>query len=294
MIDVFRDFKVAFSRAVLRTYANSKIRKSRNDVEYSQTRAGVDFTISITTFENRFEPFALPLVKEIRKHCSNPIIVVINGNYDRPIDKSKLSNFLNLLNEQTDVFPVVFTSFQGWASLINTGIRHSASEVTFLFNDDIYLDGRLFMAGLTSHTKRILESGLGLINGSWSHFGISRSCIFKIGFFDERFLGIGEEDGDYQIRYQEFFKREVEQLVMPGMINLVHDSREESIVKGVGKYSLFNKVFSEVKAIHQLQAFDQADLLYWRVKLLHLLTEPSKVEVRREIIAALDEMKKYG
>jgi hypothetical protein len=38
------------------------------------------------------------------------------------------------------------------------------------------------------------------LNGSWSHFVISKNIIRRIGWFDERFLGIGDEDYDYIFR----------------------------------------------------------------------------------------------
>jgi hypothetical protein len=38
------------------------------------------------------------------------------------------------------------------------------------------------------------------INESFSHFLVSKNTIGEVGWFDERFLGIGHEDGDYARR----------------------------------------------------------------------------------------------
>ncbi|PKP50201.1 MAG: hypothetical protein CVT95_02745, partial [Bacteroidetes bacterium HGW-Bacteroidetes-12] len=35
---------------------------------------------------------------------------------------------------------------------------------------------------------------------SWSHFLISKPILSKVGWFDERFPGVGYEDQDYEIR----------------------------------------------------------------------------------------------
>ena len=41
---------------------------------------------------------------------------------------------------------------------------------------------------------------LPVINQSWSHFMISREVIIRVGWFDERFPAIGNEDEDYESR----------------------------------------------------------------------------------------------
>jgi hypothetical protein len=289
---VLGSLKVKLSRAILTTYANSRINQSTRNSESKPAIEFSDFSISISTFENRFEAFALPLIREIRKYCGNPITIVINGNFQRPINHSTLQNFLSNLIELENVYPVIYNQFQGWASLVNTGIRHSASSVTYIFNDDIYLDGRFFKEGMSVNAKRVSELGIGLLNGSWSHFGITRECVYKVGLFDERFLGIGEEDADYQKRYKSFFRKGIENLDMPGMINLVHDSRDNGIAKGKGKYSMFNKIFAEIKSEYKVESFSQSQILQWRTRLNHLLGEQQEKVIRNEILAILREMKK--
>ncbi len=292
MNQIFNSLKIKLSRAILTTYANARINQSTKNPESTSAPQVSDFSISISTFEDRFEPFALPLVREIRKYCANSITVVINGNFQKPINDSSLQNFLNNLSDLKNVYPVTYNQFEGWATLVNTGIRYSASEVSYIFNDDIYLDGRFFKEGMSANAKKISDLGIGLLNGSWSHFGIARQCIYQVGLFDERFLGIGEEDADYQIRYESLLGKKIENLEMPGMINLVHDSRDNSIAKGKGKYSMFNKVLAEIKSEYNIRNFSESQVLQWKTQLRGILGEPSESVIRAEILSKLREMRK--
>ena len=79
----------------------------------------------------------------------------------------------------------------------NEAIAASLADRFLILNDDIYL-----MAQFRSHFERsrILEEPIALINGSWSHFLLSRSVYQAVGAFDDGFEEIGYEDDDYAIR----------------------------------------------------------------------------------------------
>jgi hypothetical protein len=87
-----------------------------------------------------------------------------------------------------------------------------------------------------------------LINRSWSHFLISKDELDALGYFDERLLGIGEEDGDMTWRYLKQFGEPVPSFKIKGFQNYAEETvrsyKPTNIQTHSGtKYSLFNKKF---------------------------------------------------
>ena len=65
----------------------------------------------------------------------------------------------------------------------------------------------------------------------------------EVGFFDERLLGLGEEDGDFFWRYHEKFNREIPNLDI-GLIDNIHsDVTDDGYLKGIRTASKFNREF---------------------------------------------------
>ena len=63
----------------------------------------------------------------------------------------------------------------------------------------------------------------------------------SLGYFDERLLGFGEEDGDIMFRLNKQMGKKIFRLYAGGLENIVSDIRHEQIKSGVGKYSFFNR-----------------------------------------------------
>jgi predicted glycosyltransferase involved in capsule biosynthesis len=80
------------------------------------------------------------------------------------------------------------------------------------------------------------------MNSSFSHFIVNKKVIDLIGYFDERLLGFGEEDGDITYR---LLKNgiNVNNIMVDGLVNIVSNVRHDSVVPGIGKYSKFNRDF---------------------------------------------------
>jgi hypothetical protein len=87
------------------------------------------------------------------------------------------------------------------------------------------------------------EPDLTYVNGSFSHFFVHKKLIDDLGYFDERLLGFGEEDGDIFFRYIEKYNKWIKNSYIGGLNDLRIDIRDEKIKSGVGKYSAFNKDF---------------------------------------------------
>jgi predicted glycosyltransferase involved in capsule biosynthesis len=87
-----------------------------------------------------------------------------------------------------------------------------------------------------------------VINSSWSHFLISRHEIDELGYFDERLLGIGEEDGDMTWRYIQLYGKPLANVSIKGFVNYseetVSNYAPQNIKARPGmKYSQFNRDF---------------------------------------------------
>lgn len=213
----------------------------------SETGDTLDMSIIVATFEARFFEYTIPLIAAIRSEFSLPIFVMINGNYLKTDSNFKLQEFISELSKFSNVYPTAFSNFRGCSELWNTGIVNADSEIFLIFNDDIHIFPNLLKNNIGYIAQRILENGLVMINRSFSHFGVSRKCIEEVGFFDEHFLGMGEEDRDYFYRYESRYLKKPDNLSSDAFYHFGDESRDESIKqdsekkqKFLQKYSYFN------------------------------------------------------
>lgn len=207
-----------------------------------------EFKIVITTFSKRFFTDCLPLVKELRESgVTQEIIIGVNGDFNSNYDVELRRKFLSELSKYSGVSPVCFSTFRGLSVIWNRSIICGDSEITVVLNDDLIVNRRSVLSTLDLLVNGATDSGICLLNLSWSHFAISSSVFNDIGYFDERLLGIGEEDPDMTFRFESFYGFTPPSISADGF---VHDSSFEfdsNIKSGKGKYSLYNWVFIERK-----------------------------------------------
>jgi hypothetical protein len=72
---------------------------------------------------------------------------------------------------------------------------------------------------------------------------VSKREVIDVGFFDERLLGLGEEDGDFYWRYHEKFNREIADIEIALIDNIHSDVTDGGYVKGIRTASQFNRNF---------------------------------------------------
>ena len=203
-------------------------------------------SLVITTFEYRFDKYLVPLIKSLAAQNVDgvEIVVTVNGENGVPMNKEYRSNILRFCSEYPNVYPVMFPMFRGLSKLWNTGIVHTSGEYVCLLNDDISVP-----PDFIQKTIALIDSVQSsfLINSSYSHFVVKREEIDALGYFDERLLGIGEEDGDFAWRYISMFNKQVPWYPIDGINNYVdglHDYKPTNIRTHSGlKYSLFNRAF---------------------------------------------------
>ncbi len=206
-----------------------------------------DISIGITTFEHRFERYFTPLLDRIREYAENEVVVAVNGEHEREFGEEYRRRVLECLAGHRNVYPVVFPRFRGLSKLWNTVIVHATGDHILMLNDDIMIRKPGFLEDVCAALRRNGGRTF-VINRSWSHFLVSREEIDELGYFDERLLGIGEEDGDITWRYQRRYGREIPSFTVKGFENYAEETvrtyRPVNIRTHSGtKYSLFNRKF---------------------------------------------------
>jgi len=200
----------------------------------------INYSVCITTFSKRFK-YVEKLVTQVRSLTTCDILIAVNGDYNQEFNNEFRKQILDLCVKFDNVYPIFFPEQRGLAKLWNTLVVHSKQDWCLLLNDDVELDNdEVFTSTIPSLGDK---PDLRRINGSFSHFLVHKDCLDKIGYFDERLLGFGEEDGDIFYRYIETYNEWIQELWVHGFTNLVVDVRDENIKPGIGKYSQFNRHF---------------------------------------------------
>lgn len=200
-------------------------------------------SIAITTFEDRFEKFLIPLINSLVNQNKDDyeIMVIVNGSLGKKFNQEYRKNVLSFCSSKENVYPMVYTTLRGLSKLWNTGVVNSLGDYVLIMNDDVYVE-KNFIEDVCKHID-ICQSTF-LINSSYSHFVVKRSELDEIGYFDERLLGFGEEDADFNWRYIEKFKRDIPRFPVSGVTNFVDSSRDSNVeTYGGTKYSSFNRLF---------------------------------------------------
>lgn len=206
-----------------------------------------DISIGIATFEHRFDRYFVPLLARIREFAENEIVVAVNGEHEREFGEEYRRRALECMARHGRVFPLFFPRFRGLSKLWNSIIVHATGDYILMLNDDVMIEKPDFMQRVCSALRRNGGRTF-LINRSWSHFLVSREEIDELGYFDERLLGIGEEDGDITWRYLHRYGREIPSVSLKEFVNFAEETvrtyKPVNIRTHSGtKYSLFNRKF---------------------------------------------------
>ncbi len=204
-------------------------------------------SIGVTTFVHRFDRYFVPLVDRIRESAGNEIVVAVNGEHEKEFDEEYRRRLLAYLAGRPNVYPVVFPRFRGLSKLWNSVIVHATGDFVLMLNDDIMIEPGEFLGDVCRALRRNGGRTF-LINRSWSHFVVSRREIDELGYFDERLLGVGEEDGDMTWRYFSRYGSAIPSFRLKGFVNYAEETvrtfKPANIRTHSGtKYSLFNRKF---------------------------------------------------
>lgn len=167
-----------------------------------------NYSIGVLTYFRRFDDWLKPLIIEIKRQRPNiEIVISINGEVNEDFHEDYRKNVLLFLSEYTKTFPVFYPRFRSMSKMWNTNATLCTQENCLLLEDDIVLEDGFF----DEYEKQLdgrLNSNMHsfIINGSYSAFSVNKREMIKVGWFDERFLGLGHEDGEFTNRYNRIMK----------------------------------------------------------------------------------------
>lgn len=198
-------------------------------------------TIGISTYQDRFQSLK-KLVNSIRKDLNNDIIIAVNGMPDEQMNEQYRTELMKFCSQHHSVYLIMFPEMRALAKLWNEIIVHARTEFIYMLNDDVEFGNSDVINYITEKTA---EEQLFLCPASsWSHFVISKSIAHDLGFFDERLLGIGEEDGDMEWRFINKFGYKVKQYEFPGIFNKgEYDNTNKKLDTHVNNKAKFNQQF---------------------------------------------------
>lgn len=203
--------------------------------------------IVIVTYQDRQEEYCQRLVEQLRSGgVEAPIVVVVNGLLGRRYDSQLRQKFLLSMARFSDVSVTMSRTMMPLARAWNIGIQMADEPVCVVLNDDLWIRGSGVAEDLRNLVGCALDEGLAIGNNSFSHFAISYECLLNVGFFDERYLGVGEEDGDYIWRFIESTGHAPARVPLRAFVN-VEDPSHGDYVTGRGKYTLACSVYSRMK-----------------------------------------------
>jgi len=201
------------------------------------------FDIGITTFSLRYNLVEKLVIKIRELGITNNIFLCVNGEKDEIFDESYRKKILNLCLSYDNIYPIFFYSLRGLSKMWNTLIIHSNQDNMLVLNDDIDLETDNIFKVVEEHINTPEYFGLSIINNTFSFYVVNKNFIDELGYFDERLLGFGEEDGDIIYRVSKKLNKSILRINCGGLTNLISDIRHKNIKQGVGKYSLYNREF---------------------------------------------------
>ena len=175
---------------------SNTINYSSNDFSSLSDVSVHPFSVGIVTYSKRFDKYFKPLIKQIRQKFKGDIIVCINGNHHEEFDQNYRQKMLQFLSDYDRVYPMFFTDFRSLAKLWNNCLINSPTDFMLLLNDDVSIKDEFWKHLSNCVLKTNYQSFK--INNSWCYVFLNRFEVSKLGWFDERFLGVGYEDTDFE------------------------------------------------------------------------------------------------
>jgi len=205
------------------------------------------YSVGIVTYVKRFEKFFKPLILEIKKQRPEiEIIVCVNGEHKEKFNENYRQDILNCLSELDNSFVCMHPQFRSLSKLWNTCLINATNDNMLLLNDDVRLDTGFFDE-LETHINNS-SCDYFKINDSWSHTFLNRKLVGELHWFDERLLGVGGEDNDFEWRFFNKFKYAFPSKKIKNIFNF--ESKERVLTnqrKTHANYSQFNTEFINLK-----------------------------------------------
>ena len=224
----------------------------------------INYTIGITTYSYRFDKFLIDLVKDIRKDNQNELILAINGNYKEIFDEEYRKRILDFSTKYEKIFPFIYPNFRSLSKLWNNIVINSSNEYILILNDDVTILNSSFWKIVQTNIEKYETTFT--FDSTFCHYVIKRDELNNIGWFDERYLGIGWEDIDFINRYKKYYNKDVLNINDASGIKryVEHDNVIVNQRKGsstFNKYSEFNREMN-IKKLQPIQQYPY-EKFYW-------------------------------
>lgn len=156
------------------------------------------YSLGVVTYHARLETYFKPLIRNlVRIFPDREILCVVNGHPEGTLQIRYLDEVTDFLKQFPNVRYLAHANFQPLSKSWNQLIALSRTEKLVIMGDDVFV-GDLFREELEKCLDK--HPTLFLLNRTWCHFVISKETVRKVGWFEERFPGIGWEDTDYTFR----------------------------------------------------------------------------------------------
>jgi len=211
-------------------------------------------SIGITTFKRRLKSVEDMII--YLKSCDKDIIInlAVNGEVIEEFDENYRKDILSICLKYSNVFPFFYQEFRSLSKLWNNLVISSKTEYNLILNDDLVFDKKQnFVEIIKEIIVKNPHAECFTLNGSWSHFVITKKFLDEMNYFDERFLLHGEEDGDFVWRYIDKYGQYPPSISLPIVANLHQTGKEDPtlIAKdteiGYASKPKFNQEFTVTK-----------------------------------------------
>jgi hypothetical protein len=207
-----------------------------------------NISIGIVTFKQRSE-LIKDLIKQIRTHVpdSVDIILAVNGNNEELMSDEYRKDMLSLSMDYKNIYPIICPEFKSLCKLWNTIAIFSRTEYVFYICDDVIYENPNCLNIISEYIDKT-KSEFFTINNQFSHFVLSKSILHTLGYFDERLIGFGEEDGDIIHRHIEIYGDRMPDIHISGLYNKgSYELRNEKIETHIDNKPRFNREFASLK-----------------------------------------------
>ena len=209
------------------------------------------YSIAIQTYQYRFDSYFKVLLANVHRQRPNiEKVIFVNGQHNQPFDENYRKGMTQYVSNFPNTFLVMSPFMRGCSFMWNTSVNYTSNDYTLVLGDDI-----LFTDGFFDDYEAMLEHNRTLgdesfrINSHWGHFCIYRKDMTdkdRVGYFDERLIGFGEEDGDWMWRFQRRFNRNMRNFSTSKLLwNSDNDCQPGKNTKTHSgtKYSAYNREF---------------------------------------------------
>lgn len=204
-------------------------------------------SIGIVTFKERRE-IVKELVRSIRENTKEEvdIILIINGNNEELTDEDYRVDMLNFCATISNCYPFVCPEFKSLSKLWNNIVIFSRTDYVLIMGDDVKYEADIVK--IIDEQLKSNEVGFFTLNHGFSHFVVTKQMLHTLGYFDERLLALGEEDGDMVHRYAEMFNENIPTLMVSGIYNAArYDNMPTNSEVHVDNKPAVNKKLREAK-----------------------------------------------